>query len=127
MNVRDLSDQSKVDRLCDFIKFAKPYPNFFLIQEHKLISAKALELSKAINNQNFYLHIDTKLGYNNLHVEAGAGCGGTTMLINPKWEKLIGASDSLFCGQLVWIILKDLPSGDYGILNLYCPNDQIEW
>jgi hypothetical protein len=54
----------------------------------------------------------------------GAGCGGLAILLASKWANTVASSGSCYNGRALWVILKDIPGGELGILNIYGPNDQ---
>ena len=96
LNVRGLNDPVKVDRLRGYIRFVKPSPDFFLVQEHKLTGTKAAELGRNLNYQATYFYTEAEPGYNNPRGKPSAGCGGTAVLVNLRWEKHISSSGSFF-------------------------------
>ncbi|KAG0605467.1 hypothetical protein M758_9G061900 [Ceratodon purpureus] len=62
-------------------------------------------------------------GYGHGPDDPGAGCGGVMTLLHPRWHQHIGASGSILNNRAHWLILKGLPGGDIGLVNLYAPND----
>ena len=100
-NMHGLNDPGKVNRLRAYINFSQSHSNIFLIQEHKLRKAKAVDLGNRLNNRIVYLHMDAQLGYNSLPGDNGIGCGGTATFISHRLENHIASSGSLFRGRLL--------------------------
>ena len=80
-------------------------------------------LARLLDRSVVYLFNEAELGYKSLD---GAGCGGAAFFIHQKWKYQIGSSSSSFKDRVIWIVLKGIPGGDLGILNIYAPNDQHE-
>jgi hypothetical protein len=123
MNVRGLNDHSKIKRLQSYLQFANPKIDCLLIQEHKLIGDKVVELGRVLNRQATYIYDEAEAGYNHLQGDQGAGRGGTALVLASKWYQVISSSGSLYHGRVLWIVLKGIPGGDLGIANIYSLND----
>jgi exonuclease III len=125
-NIRGQNDPQKVWKLRGYIKSVQPKIDMLLIQEHKLTGEKVSSLDKSLDPQAVYIHAEAEPRYNHTRNDQGAGCGGRAILLASKWSNTIAESGSCFQGQALWVILKDLPGGNIGILNVYSPNDQNE-
>lgn len=48
------------------------------------------------------------------------------MMLSPKLAALVIDAGSVLVNRAQWVILRGIPGGDLGIINIYAPNDIVE-
>jgi hypothetical protein len=67
--------------------------------------------------------LEATAGYNNAPQDEGASKGGVATLLVPKWAQLVTDQGLVLQNQVHWFIIRGIPGGDTGFLNLYASNN----
>lgn len=121
-NVRGLNCPSSIRLLRTYISNT-PQLDLICLQEHKLCLAETDNLRRYLWPGASSWIQEASPGYNNTGTDPGAGCGGISLLLAQKWYKLVTETGHIMNNRAQFVILKGLPGGNVGFINVYAPND----
>jgi exonuclease III len=93
-NVQGLNAPEASQRLRNYFSSYFRHMNVSCLQEHKLRGSKLIDLGPKVWRQAYFFGCEASVGYHHSEVEAGAGCGGICMFVNPSIKNLVHSQRS---------------------------------